>query len=100
MKILRVGICMLVVFAVLAFGTVEVWSETILEIGAAVLLLWWVGLIALRREKEIHWPSIIFPVLGFIAIAALQLMFGSTAYSFLTRVALMKFLACAIIFFL
>lgn len=100
MKILRVGICVLVVFAVLAFGTVEVWSETILEIGAAILLLWWVALVTLHREEEIHWHSIGWPVLGFIAIAALQLIFGGTTYSFLTRVALMKFLACAIIFFL
>lgn len=100
MKTLRVGICVLATFAVLAFGTVEVWSETILEIGAALLLLWWVGLIALRREKEIHWHPKGWPLLGFIAISALQLMFGGTAYAFLTRVALMKFLACAIIFFL
>jgi len=100
MKILRVGICVLVAFAVLAFGTVEVWSETILEIGAAVLLLWWVGLVVLHREKGIYWRSIGWPVLAFIAISALQSVFGSTAYSFLTRVALMKFLACAILFFL
>lgn len=100
MKILRVGICMLVVFAVLAFGTVEVWSETILEIGASLLLLWWLVLVALRREKEIHWDRVGWPVLAFIAVSVLQLMLGGTAYPFLTRVALMKFLACAIIFFL
>src|SRR5690348_169525 len=100
MKILRVGICVLTAFAVLAFGTVEVWSETILEIGAAILLLWWVALLVVRREYQIQWARAAWLVMGFIAISALQLMFGATAYSFLTRVALMKFLACGIIFFL
>ena len=100
MKILRVGVCILAAFAVLAFGTVEVWSETILEIGAALLLFWWVVLIARHREEEIHWPAIGWPIVAFVALSWLQLAFGSTAYSFLTRVALMKFLACAIIFFL
>lgn len=100
MRILRVGICILTAFAVLAFGTVEVWSETILEIGAAWLLLWWISLIAVRREKEIHWPAIAWPILAFVVLSALQLVLGGTAYSFLTRVALMKFLACAIVFFL
>lgn len=100
MKILRVGICVLVAFAVLAFGTVEVWSETILEIGAAVLLLWWIGLVILRRQEEIHWPSTLWPILAFIGVAVLQLLLGGTAYPFLTRVALMKFLATAMIFFL
>lgn len=100
MKIVRVGICILAAFAVLAFGTVEVWSETILEIGAALLLLWWVALVALRREREIHWPAIGWPILAFAGFTALQMAFGATSYSFLTRVALMKFLACGIIFFL
>ena len=100
MKILRVGICLLMAFAVLAFGTVEVWSETILQIGAALLLLWWLVLVVVHGDKEIHWHPIGWPVMAFIAISVLQLMLGGTAYSFLTRVALMKFLACAIIFFL
>ncbi|HEV2304054.1 MAG TPA: O-antigen ligase family protein [Candidatus Acidoferrales bacterium] len=100
MKVVRVGICVLVAFSVLAFGTVEVWSESILEIGAAVLLLWWAGDIALHRDEQIYWPVICWPVLAFLAIGVLQLAFGGTAYPFLTRVALMKLLACALLFFL
>ncbi len=100
MNIIRAGICVLAALAVLAFGTVEVWSETILEIGAAALLLWWIGLITLHRQEEIHWPRILWPLVAFLGIVALQLSFGITAYPFLTRVALMKLLACAILFFL
>ena len=35
MKIVRMGICALVVFGVLAHGAVEEWSKAILETGAA-----------------------------------------------------------------
>ena len=38
MKAIRIGICVLLAFSVLAHGAVEPWSEAVLEIGAAVLL--------------------------------------------------------------
>ena len=41
MGFLRTGICVLAAFAVLAHGAVEPWSEAVLEIGAAILLLVW-----------------------------------------------------------
>jgi len=33
MKAIRLGICVLIVFAVLSFGGVEWWGQAILEIG-------------------------------------------------------------------
>ncbi|MGB6484587.1 MAG: O-antigen ligase family protein [Candidatus Acidiferrales bacterium] len=100
MRAIRIGICVLAGFAVLAFGTVEIWSESILEAGAAALFLWWALLLFLRRDIEIHWNAIFWPVLAFIGIAGMQLAFGATAYPFLTRVALLKIVACALLFFL
>ena len=41
MKVVRAGLFMLFAFCVLAFGAVEVWSESVLEIGAGALPLWW-----------------------------------------------------------
>jgi hypothetical protein len=43
MRTIQVGICVLIAFAVLAFGGAEAWGEAILEIGAAVLLVLWGG---------------------------------------------------------
>jgi len=41
MKLLRVGICVLLSFAVLAYGGVEEWSQAVLEAGFAALLVIW-----------------------------------------------------------
>lgn len=100
MRAIRIGICVLAAFAVLAFGTVEIWSAAILEIGAATLFLCWALLLVLRREVEIRWNKTFWPLLAFIGIAGLQLAVGETAYPFLTRVALLKLVACALLFFL
>jgi O-antigen ligase len=99
-RAIRIGICVLAAFAVLAFGTVEVWSESILEAGAATLLLGWAVLVCFRRDITIHWHSIFWPLLAFIGIAGLQLILGVSAYAFLTQVALLKLTACSILFFL
>jgi O-antigen ligase len=99
-KTTRIGICVLAAFAVLAFGTVEIWSISILEAGAAVLFLWWAVLVLRHREIEIRWNAIFWPLLAFLGIAAGQLAFGGTVYPFLTRVALLKISACALLFFL
>ena len=50
MKFLRVGICALLVFGVAAHGGVETLARTILEIGAALLLVAWAARIYLYRE--------------------------------------------------
>ena len=100
MRLLRIGICLLIAFSVLAFGTVEIWSESILEVGAAVLFLWWAILICRNREIETHWSPVYWPLLAFLGIAALQLAFGASAYPFLTGVALLKIAACSLLFFL
>lgn len=100
MRGIRVGICVLAAFAVLAFGTVEIWSEAVLEAGAATLLLWWAILVFRRSEIEVRWAAVFWPIIAFLGIVLLQLAFGISVYPFLTRVGLLKFLACVILFFL
>src|ERR1700722_13511467 len=41
MKLLRIGICALVAFAVLAHGAVEDWAKAVLEVSAGLLFLFW-----------------------------------------------------------
>ena len=96
----RVGICALIAFSVLSFGAVQVWSQSILEGGAALLFLYW-ALVACRSEDaKIQWNPLNWPLLGLIAIGLLQLLFHGTAYSFLTRLQLLKLAAYFIILFL
>jgi O-antigen ligase len=100
MKALRGGIFALITFSVLAHGTVEVWSESLLEIGAVVLLALWASVILKNPEVKIRWSPLNWPVLGFLLIGLGQLAFHETAYAFLTRSELLKMTAYFIVFFL
>jgi O-antigen ligase len=100
MKILRIGLLLLVAFAVLSFGAVDVWSQSIVEAGAAVLLVLWAVVARLDSEAKIRWSPLNWPLLGFVAIATMQFLFHGTASPFLTRTELLRFAAYFIVFFL
>ena len=100
MKAIRVGICALVTFAVLAHGAVEPWSEAVLEVGAAALLLLWVWRASVGSEFKVVWNPLLWPLLGLWGVAALQLALRITAYPFLTRIELLKYTALLALFFL
>jgi O-antigen ligase len=100
MKPIRIGICALVTFAVLAHGAVEPWSEAVLEVGAAALLLLWVWRTSLGGEFKVVWNPLLWPLLGLWAVAALQLAAGITVYPFVTRIELLKYTALLALFFL
>jgi O-antigen ligase len=100
MRFIRFGICLLLSFAVLAHGTVEVWSESVLEIGAALLFLFWAILVFLNPEIEIAWNALNWPLLGFIVIGLGQWGFHGTVYPYLTRGELLRLAAYFLLFFL
>jgi len=100
MKAIRIGLCFLFAFSVFAHGVVEVWSESVLEIGAALLLVWWAVITYREAQGEIQWNPLNWPLLGFIAIGVLQLAFRWSANPFLTRIELLRLAAYLIIFFL
>jgi O-antigen ligase len=100
MKLIQFGICLLLAFAVLAHGTVEVWSESVLEIGAALLFLFWAILVFLNPEIEITWNSLSWPLLCFIAIGLGQRGFHGTVYPYLTQRELLRLAAYFLLFFL
>jgi O-antigen ligase len=100
MKALRIGLCLLLAFSVLAIGAVQVWSKSLLEIGAALLFLFWAGLAYRSLDAKVQWNPLNWPLLGFIGIGLLQLLFHGTAYAFLTRIELLKLAAYFLFFFL
>ncbi len=100
MRVLRAGIYALLAFSVLSFGAVQVWSQSILEGGAALLFLYW-ALVACRGAgKKIEWNILNWPLLGLIGIGLLQLLFHGTAYPFLTRLQLLRLATYFLVFFL
>jgi len=100
MKVIRAGLVLLFAFGVLAFGGVEVWAESVLEIGAAILLTIWAVLLYRDSELKVQANPLYAPLLGFLAIGVEQLAFHATAYPFLTRTELLKLAAYFIIYFL
>ena len=100
MKVLRIGLFILFAFSVLAFGTVEVWSQSLLEIGAGILFLWWALVVFKDPEATIQWNPLIWPILGVITIGLFQLFLGVTPYRYFTQLELLRFGAYLILFFL
>jgi O-antigen ligase len=99
-KALGVGICVLLAFAVASYGAVETWSESLVEIAAAVLLCAWVIGALIEPRVEIQWNPLNWPLMAFCGVGAVQLLFHATAYAFLTRAELLCAVACWIMFFL
>ncbi len=100
MRTLRIGLCLLLAFGVASFGAVAVWSQSVLEIGAAALLLWW-ALVARRQSSgAMEWSPLNWPLLGFLAIGIVQIALRISAYPFLTRVELLRWLSYFMVFFL
>jgi O-antigen ligase len=100
MSVLRIGVCLLLAFSVFAFGAVQTWSVSLLEIGAALLLVAWAFIVSRDADAKIQWSPLNAPLLGFVAIGLLQLLFHRTAYPFLTRQELLRLAAYFIVLFL
>ena len=100
MSVIRGGLLFLFAFSVLAFGAVEVWSGSVLEIGASLLFIGWAALVFVNDGVKIHWNPLNWPLLGLFVIGLAQLLLHATPYPFLTRVELLKLAAYLLIFFL
>ena len=86
MRILRLGICVLLTFAVLAYGGVEEWSQAVLEVGFAALLVIWAFRIYARKQEQIVLSPLLFPLFVFALVVFIQLIFHKTASVYDTRV--------------
>jgi len=86
MKAIRIGLGTAVAFAVLAHGAVEPWSESLLAIWAALLLMAWAGACLYRGKAEIRFPSLLVPLFLLLVIALVQWLGGLSAYPYLTRI--------------
>lgn len=100
MKAIRVGICVLLAFSVIAHGAVEAWSEATLEVGAAVLLLWWGFLWASGTVPRVRWSWLLTAFTGLWTIALVQYAGHLSTVMFLTKIEILKLSALGILFFL
>lgn len=99
-KVIQGGLCFLIAFSVFAFGGVEVWSQSVIEIGAALLVLIWAVSAYVQRDLSIEWSPLNWPLLSLVGIGVLQLVFRTTSYAYFTRTEILKISAYAVLFFL
>ena len=85
MRILRVGICVILSFAVLAYGGVEEWSQAALEVGFAALLVIWALRTFAWNQEVIAISPLLPPLLAFAVVVLVQLIFHRTASVYDTR---------------
>ena len=100
MKLLRAGVCAVVVFAVLSHGAVEPWSRAVLECAAGILLmLWSLTLLPAKKDQTIAVPSFFYPLCAFTLIVLIQFAVGLTASRFATRAELWLLVSVVILVF-
>jgi len=85
-----VCLCAILMFGVLAFGAVETWANSILEISAVLLFT----IMAVHKicisGPALRWSPLFPPMLGFAAVAAAQVMLNLTAYRYATLLVLLQ----------
>ncbi len=99
MKVLRLGICVLVVFGVLAHGAVEPWARAILELGAGILFLVWAARAYFQEEEILVISPLLLPLSAFALVILGQWSFHATASPHNTRTELQLLLAYVIVLF-
>jgi O-antigen ligase len=98
--ILVAGLSSLLIFAVLAFGGVDEWAIVILEIGSALLLLFWIWPQISSGHIKVKANRLYAPVVLFGLIIMVQVVFGLSAYVHITRFELWKYGAYGSLFLL
>src|SRR3977135_3791921 len=100
MRFLRVGICALVAFGVLAHGGVEDWARAVFETGTGLLFLAWAAWFYLHSDENILISPLLPPMVGFLLVVLAQLLFSTTASMFNTHQEFMLLSADIIMAFL
>jgi O-antigen ligase len=98
-RALVIGLALLLIFAVTAFGAVEEWSELVLECGAALLLLLWAAGQWRAGELRIHSNALMAPMLAFAVLVGLQIALNLSAYRHATVQESFRYLAYGMLFF-
>jgi O-antigen ligase len=97
MSVVRIGVCVLIAFAVLSFGAVEEWSQAAMEVGASLLLLYWAIRLYRRGTGQIAVSPLSWPLIVFAGVILAQIIFHTTASVYHTRVELQLVVAYLIL---
>ena len=98
--ILLYGIFSLLLFGPVAFGAVEPWSIFVVEAGATVLFLLWIGKQVLDGTMKVRWNPLFLPMGVFGLLIFSQLVFRVTAYPHDTVSIALQYVAYGLLCFL
>jgi O-antigen ligase len=95
--VLVLGLCALLIFAVLAFGAVDEWSTFAFEAGAAVLFLVWAGKQLVSQELKLSQNPLYLPAFFFFVLILAQIVLRRSAYSYITKYEALQYVAYGIV---
>ena len=95
--VLILGLCALLIFAVLAFGAVEKWSTFSFEAGAAVLFLVWAGKQLVSKQVKLSENPLYLPAFLFFGLILAQVVLRRSAYEYVTEDEALKYVAYGIV---
>ena len=94
------GCTAVLIFGVLAFGAVEAWSTFGLEAGATALFLVWVVRQLGAHRVRVSTHALYLPAIMFFLAIVAQLVIHLSAYPYITRYELGKYVAYGVFLFL
>jgi O-antigen ligase len=100
MRLLQIGLCAVLVFAIAAHGAVEDWARAVLETSAGLLFLLWAVRAYLTREDSVFISPLLPPLLALIFLALGQLLFRATVSPYDTRIELLLLITLTVLLFL
>ena len=95
--VLVLGLCVLLIFAVLAFGAVDEWSTFALEAGAAVLFLVWAARQLVSKELKLSQNPLYLPALLFLGLILAQIVLRRSAYGYVTKYEALQYISYGIV---
>jgi O-antigen ligase len=95
--VLVLGLCALLIFAVLAFGAVEEWSTFAFEAGAVVLFLIWAGKQFVSRQVKLSKNPLYPPALFFFVLLLAQVGLRASAYGYVTKYEVLQYVSYGIV---
>ena len=94
--VLVLGLCAVLIFAVLAFGAVDEWSTFTLEASAAALFLTWAGRQLISRRLKLSKNPLYLPTLLFFGLILAQIALHRSAYAYVTKYEALQYVAYGI----
>ena len=91
--VLVLGLCALLIFAVLAFGAVDEWSTFAFEAGAAVLFLVWAGKQLVSRQVTLSKNPLCLPAFLFFGLILAQVALRRSAYGYVTEYEALQYIS-------